>query len=83
MLNKKPEYLTNKELNEYLKKSILHPYLIHIENEILNIKFRLKNDLILREIITRKGYSIQSIDKTIDIFLETTETILNILKFYH
>ena len=65
---------------EYKKNSILSSYLIHVENEALNILMKLNTDTILRSIIAISGYNILKFEIAIQHYITTLKKLINLLK---
>lgn len=74
------EYINKDIRNNYKENSILAPYLIHIENEIMNLEMKVSTDKILRSILTIYGVSLGSLKNCIEVFLWNINKIINALK---
>jgi len=68
-----------KEIKQYLKNSILKPYLIHVEFEILNILTTLKLDKIIQKIYTSKGFNWKYLIETTNQFLYRIKNLIKAL----
>ena len=65
----KQKELTNQYIDNYLKQSVIKPYLYHIEFEILNILTVIQTDKIIRNAYQQKGFNIKQLEITINTFL--------------
>ena len=72
----------NKKQKEYLRKSVLKPYLIHVENEVLNILNRVKQDKIIRSAYSQIGFNIKHLEISINSFLIKLKQLERIFEFY-
>ena len=61
--------LSKSYIDNYLKKSVIKPFLHHVEFEILNILTTIQTDKIIRNIYQQKGFDIKQLEITINTFL--------------
>ena len=70
--------LSKSYIDNYLKKSVIKPFLYHVEFEILNILTTIQTDKIIRKIYQEKGYDIKQLEITINTFLIKLKQLKNI-----
>jgi len=58
--------MLNEKDKKDLEKSILKPYLIHVEFELINILDYFKKDGIIRSEYANKGFNIRLFESTLD-----------------
>lgn len=68
-----------KKLKKYLKDSILKPYLIHVEFEILNILTQLELDKTIQKIYELKGFNWKYLVDTTNQFLYRIKNLIKAL----
>ncbi|GAH85398.1 unnamed protein product [marine sediment metagenome] len=73
MINKKTE------IKKYKENSILKPYLIHIENEVMNILNLFETDKLLRELYKSHNYNIFTLINNTKQFLNRIRKVISIL----
>jgi len=67
------------ELEKYKENSILKPYLIHIENEVMNILSMFENDKMLRELYKSYHYNVYSLVNSTNQFLNRIRNLIKVL----
>jgi len=73
--------LSKTHIDNYLKNSILKPYLYHIEFEVLNILTTIQTDKIIRNSYQQKGFDIKQLEITINTFLIKLKQLENIFNY--
>jgi len=68
-----------KVIAKYLENSILKPYLIHVEFEILNILTQLKLDVNIQKIYELKGFNWKYLVETTNQFLYRIKNLIKAL----
>lgn len=66
----------NESLKEYVKNSILKPYLIHVEFEVMNILSNLEMDKMLKLIYQKAGFNLNLLINTTDDFLHRLRNLI-------
>jgi len=69
-----------RKFKQYLKDSILKPYLIHVEFEILNVLTQLKLDKIIEKIYTSKGFNFNYLIESTEKFLYRIKNLIKALE---
>ena len=72
--------MKEKEKN-YLNNSILKPYLIHVEFEVINILDKFKKDGIIRSNYAKKGFNIRMFESTTEAFILKLQQLQSIFNF--
>jgi len=71
----------NEQEKEYLNNSILKPYLIHVEFELDNILNYILKDNKLREIYTKKGFSLIALENSLRKCVKSINRLQSIFRF--
>lgn len=64
----------------HLKNSILKPYLIHLEFEVMNVENQINRDSVIKKALLENEFSIYRIETIIREFLTMLKQIQNIFK---
>lgn len=67
------------KIKKYKENSVLKPYLIHIENEVMNILNLFETDKILRELYKSHNYSIYTLVNDTKQFLHRIRKLITVL----
>ena len=70
-----------KEIIKYLNNSVLKPYLIHVEFEVMNILTQLEMDKLIRKIYAYKGFNFKYLIETTNKFLYRIRNLIKAMEF--